>query len=236
MVFPTCAVGAEHACHSAVAEHDDVLVSRRIVSVRRSAEQRADTEHVKQSPASTRSPESAPDRRSDEVGHRRTRRRPSSKLASCRGSRGSPPPRPALHVRSATDSAPQSRDHASASRREDRAAARVLTTLKIAVFAPIPSASVVSATRANPGARRSDRQLCSDVLAQLGDEIGAMFLACAHGVLRQTVSFRVIEIAEFAHGLATRVGLGQALLHELARAHVEVETELVIEVRAPARR
>jgi hypothetical protein len=75
-----------------------------------------------------------------------------------------------------------------------------------------------------------------DVLAQLGDEIGAMFLACAHGVLRQTVSFRVIQIAEFAHGLATRVGLGQALLHELARAHVEVETELVIEVRAPTRR
>jgi hypothetical protein len=74
------------------------------------------------------------------------------------------------------------------------------------------------------------------VLSQLGDEIGPALLSTAHGVLRQAIAFGVFHIAELAHRFASRVGVGHALLHELTRAHVEVEPQLVVEISAKARR
>jgi hypothetical protein len=44
---------------------------------------------------------------------------------------------------------------------------------------------------------------------------------------------RILQVPELGDGFAPRVLLAQPLLHELARAHVEVEAQLVLEIRAP---
>jgi hypothetical protein len=76
--------------------------------------------------------------------------------------------------------------------------------------------------------QRSNR--VADVLSQLVDPFTPSHRSLSGVVLRATIAFCEVDVAELSNGFFAGHRLAHPVLHELRCSHVEVETHFVIDV------
>src|ERR1041385_325315 len=109
------------------------------------------------------------------------------------------------------------------------------TTLKSAVFAPMPSAHMTTAAAANPGARaRELPQPEANVLPERREEFRGRVTAAARENHSGGVLVQLGWIAELRQRFAFGLAGGQSASAQRLGAHLEMEPDLVVDFAAGA--
>ena len=101
-------------------------------------------------------------------------------------------------------------------------------TLKMAVVAPMPRARVRTATAVKSGFFMACLSGERDVLVQLAPPLAAPLVPVASLGDRPALATRSLEVAEAPLGGEAGRPRREAALHQLARAHLDMELELVL--------
>ena len=104
------------------------------------------------------------------------------------------------------------------------------TSAKMALLAPMPSASVIAATHVNAGARPQlpDREL--HIVSELFEPLGEPHVTISLSAQVHTGSFEACDVAQPADGDVARGLRVHAALDELARPHLDVKGDLLVDL------